>query len=63
MEYVKSTQKISEEDLLYSYEDGESFKEHPFYKLYCDALGIHLYYDEMYMYFLLDTTKTLKILE
>ena len=46
MNYVSNKLRKFEEDILSRYEDGQSFKENPFFKKYLDALEIHLYYDE-----------------
>ena len=46
MQYIENHSNKSDDDLMRSYEDGDNFKNHPFFKKYPNALRIVLYFDE-----------------
>ena len=44
--YVTSGSRETENGLLSGFEDGDSFKYHPFFSKFKDAIVINLYFDE-----------------
>lgn len=46
MDYVTSGPKVSDDEYIRSFKDGETYSNHTFFKNFPDAIGIHLYYDE-----------------
>ena len=46
MDYIENNSNQSDDDLMRSYEDGDNFKNHPFFIKYPNALRILLYFDE-----------------
>ena len=46
MQYIDNHSNKSNDDLMRHYEDGDTFKNHPFFSKYPNALRIQLYYDE-----------------
>lgn len=46
MKYIQNKSNQSTDSFLRTYEDGEDFKNHLFFKKYPEALRIQLYYDE-----------------
>ena len=46
MDYIENHSNQSDDGFLRSFEDGEKFKNHPFFKKFPKALRIQLYYDE-----------------
>ena len=46
MEYIENEDLESDDDILGRYEDGEHFKNHPFFQRFPKAIRIFLYYDD-----------------